>query len=143
MTPLFLAAHPIPRSLAVMKELKYDHAIWQRIQADRDHAMANPGDPRPNWMIGRPGSPEAFWQGYTYVVYRKSVPLRPLSYGSQENINIMLSPFVRAMLDIHVYARARRVGFVTGQGAIRAIRFSEIIDYLLSIKKPPSPPQAP
>jgi hypothetical protein len=126
-----------------MKPLKYDYAIWQRIKADRDHALANPSAPRPNWMIGRPSSLTAFMQGYPYVVYRKSVPLRPFSYGSSADVDISISPFARVMLDMTEYALARRPCFVTGQGWIRAVGFSDIIDTILALKKPVVPTTPP
>ena len=130
-------------SLGVMKPLKYDHAIWERVKADRDHALANPSAPRPNWMIGRTGALDAFMLGFTYVVYRKSVPLRPLTYGTSVNIDLSTSSLVRAMLDRTQYALARRPPFVTGQGAIRAVSFSDIIDMILDIKTPFTGPKQP
>ncbi len=136
MTGTVLAGQMIVPSLGAMKTLKYDHAIWERVKADRDHALANPSAPRPNWMIGRPGGLDAFFQGYTYVVYRRSVPLRPLTYGSATNIDLTTNPLARAMLDRTQYALARRPPFVTGQGAIRAVSFSDIIDMILDIKTP-------
>ena len=123
-------------SLVIMKPPKYDHDIWERVRADRDHALANPSAPRPNWMIGRTGALDAFMLGCTYVVYRKSVPLLPLTYGTSVNVDLSTSPHVRAMLDRTQYALARRPPFVTGQGAIHAVSFSDIIDMILAIKTP-------
>ena len=143
MTGAVLAGRIALPSLGVMKPLKYDHAIWERVKADRDHALANPSAPRPKWMIGRPGGLDAFFQGYTYVVYRRSVPLRPLTYGSATNIDLTTSPLVRAMLDRTQYALARRPPFVTGQGAIRAVSFSDIMDMILADKTPFIGPKQP
>lgn len=126
-----------------MKELKYDHAIWQRIKADRDHALANPSAPRPNWMIGRPTILDAWFQGYAYVVYRSSVPLRPLTYGAAPNIDLSTDPIVRGLLDSTQFALARRQPFVTGQGTLRAVSFSDIIDTLLAIRTPLIGPKQP
>lgn len=143
MTPTTLAGQLIIPSLGVMKPLKYDHAVWQKIKADWNHAMVNPSASRPNWMIGRPCSLTAFMEGYTYVLYRETVPLRPMTYGTAADIDISLNPFVRVMLDMHVYALAHRPPFVAGQGAIRAVKFTDAIDYVLSATKTPSPTRAP
>lgn len=148
MTPLVLAAADGRGSLCAMRELKYDHAIWQKIAAARDHALANPDAPRPDWMIGKPWTLSAFLFGYRYVVYHRNVPLRPLSYGGQGDIEVSLHLCVATMLDPSEFARARRPPFVTGQGTIRAVSFSDIIDNILKCraskaKHGPSPPIPP
>ena len=119
-----------------MDQYHYDPSVWRNIDICREMYLKDPSFAVPDWMICRTTSLDAWNRGWNFVIYDREFADWPMSFGFKGDIDRDLGSHVHAMLDPSEYARAKRVPFITEQGALRGISLSEAIDEIRSRIRP-------